>query len=156
LIRNQQHTGGWEATDARPCPGNPPLAPAGRRFSRTKMNCDGRRSSRNTTRTKVQPFNSRVCRGRPTEAMKLTLINSSATAAMLNCPIEEEQLQRLNGDPMRSLCTIALGTALRSRTTASGYRHSCSEAARGVGWRGVKKHNFLVSRRFFTVWHAGC
>ncbi|MBR1162807.1 hypothetical protein [Bradyrhizobium elkanii] len=35
--------------------------------------------------------------------MKLTLIYSSATAAMLNCPIEEEQLQRLNGEPDASI-----------------------------------------------------
>ncbi|MGX1350910.1 hypothetical protein AB7M49_004486 [Bradyrhizobium elkanii] len=35
--------------------------------------------------------------------MKLTLINRSATAAMLNCPIDEEQLQRLNVEPDPSI-----------------------------------------------------
>lgn len=150
MIRRQQHTGRWQATLTR---GRVRANLHVQRFICTKMNCD---IFKEYAGTKVQPFNSRVCRGRPMEAVKLTMINPGTTAAMLNCPIEEEQLQTLNGDPVRSLCTIALGTALRSRTTASGYRHSCSEAARLVAWRGVKRHNFLVCRRFFTVWHAGC
>nr|QIG95497.1 hypothetical protein G6P99_25905 [Bradyrhizobium sp. 6(2017)] len=35
----------------------------------------------------------------PAEAVKLTLKDCGAKAAMLNCPLEEEQLQRLGVEP---------------------------------------------------------
>ncbi|MGY3530808.1 MULTISPECIES: hypothetical protein [Bradyrhizobium] len=37
----------------------------------------------------------------PAEAVKMTIAESGAKAAMLNCPIEEEQLQRLGVKPGR-------------------------------------------------------
>ncbi|MEY9493780.1 carbonic anhydrase [Bradyrhizobium elkanii] len=35
----------------------------------------------------------------PTEAVKLTMKDCGAKAAMLNCPLEKEQLQRLGVEP---------------------------------------------------------
>ena len=106
----------------------------------------------------------------PAEAVRMTIADCGAKAAMLNCPIEEEQLQRLGLKPGE----LALYT--RTRSIRSSRALVVTNAARlisfsrvrfmtlGSGSRRSREQSVCTryesapsaSLRNVTVWHAGC
>ncbi|MGY4403803.1 hypothetical protein ACVIYL_004606 [Bradyrhizobium sp. USDA 3315] len=83
----------------------------------------------------------------PGEAVRMTIAESGAKAAMLNCPIEEEQLQRIGVKPgdlkvvhdtgliQSSHAIGVISSRLISFNRVGSTTMSCSEAARAVSWR---------------------